>query len=91
MQTSNNVNDIMAFDFEKELETIIGNITWFATILQNYSYNISPKLEVANKISASLMTTLSEKLESIENRLELLAFEPMRNEIRTVKKKLRNW
>ncbi len=83
--------DIISFEFDIELDPISGNITWFEDVLTNYSHNVSPKLQLANQISASMTSSISELLESLKSKMDLLAFEPMRNRIRTTKLDIRNW
>lgn len=90
-QISNTVSELTSFEFDLELEPVLSNITWFRTLLRNYSRFETTKLELAENVSATTTTAVAEMLTTMTTRMELLAFEPMRNRIRNAKSHLRDW
>ena len=91
MQLSDSEDSLISFNFEKELEPVVNNITWFDALLRNYSRFDTTKLTLAENISAETTTAVSEMLQTLNNRIELLAFDPVRNQIRNARKNFRDW
>ena len=90
-QVADSVNSIITFDFDKELENIQRNITWVDSLLRNYSLFDTSKLALAENISAETTTAISEMLLTLNSRMELRAFDPMRNQIRNARNNFREW
>ena len=85
------MNSIVTFDFDKELENVQRNISWVDSLLRNYSRFDTSKLALAENISAETTTAISEMLLTLNSRMELRAFDPMRNQIRNARNNFREW
>ena len=90
-QLSDSVDSLISFQFEKELEPVINNISYFDALLRNYSRFDMTKLVLADNVSAETTTAVMEMLQTLNNRMELQAFDPVRNQIRNARKNFRDW
>ena len=90
-QITKELSNLVTFNFEKELQLVSNNITWFWDLARNYSRFETTKLDLADSLSINKTTAVEDMLEILSSRLDQMAFGPMREQMKLAEDKLRQW